>query len=201
MTSESLNPLINDDRLEFEGHNGIRSLCHLIVFYLAGGGPRVCVVGNFDSPVGAQTTNAIESAATAVADWLGQDDFRLFEWYPHRPGEPFSEVTLRRVAPQTLLYGQLLVVDSPEADTSQQRVTVRFVDPQWARRTEDHLAELLGEPSIRELRSYAGIRGDYHPERLFGTTGRRKLNGIRDHNRQTVDQLEAQISESTTGPP
>lgn len=201
MTPELPNALINDDLLEFEGHNGIRSLCHLLVFYLAADGPRVCVLGNFDQPVGAQTTNAIEAAATAVADWLGQDDFRLFEWYPHRPGEPFSEVTLTNVAPQELPYGELMVVDAHDADTSREFVTVRFANPQWARRTEDQMAELLGEPSIRELRSYAGIRGDYHPERLFGSTGRRKLKEIQDQNRQTVEALEAQISEWNAGPP
>jgi hypothetical protein len=74
---------------------------------------------------------------------------------------------------------------------------VRFVDPRWCRRSEDEVAELLGEDSVRELRSFAGLPGDYIPERVFGTTGKELADAVRAHNREVGERLEAQIKEWT----
>jgi hypothetical protein len=86
--------LINEDLLQYEGPNGTRAVCHLLM-YGGGRGRFVSVVGNFDGHLGASTTNAIELVATAVAARLGREDFQLIEWYPHDGGQPFSDVVVR----------------------------------------------------------------------------------------------------------
>jgi len=70
-----------------------------------------------------------------------------------------------------------------------------FRDPRGSRRSEDEVSELLGEHAIRELRSLAGLPGDYTPERLFGGTAKRLADAIRTHNREVSDGLASQIKE------
>ena len=72
---------------------------------------------------------------------------------------------------------------------------VRFVDPRWSRRSEDEVAEVLGENAIRELRSFAGLPGDYTPERRFGTAGKKLADPVRAQNREFSAGLQAQMSD------
>jgi hypothetical protein len=91
-----------------------------------------------------------------------------------------------------------VITDHAEAHTVRRDAApVRFADPRWCRRSEDEVAELLGEDAVRELRSFAGLPGDYIPERLFGATGKRLTDAIRSHNRQVGDGLEAEVKEWT----
>jgi len=192
-------PWVNEDLLGYEGRHGSRALCHLVIHWGAGDVP-VCLVGNFDGGLGTSTTNAIQVVATAIAERIGRNDFRLIEWYPHwsQSQERFSEVVLNPVPPTKLGYGQVVVGEERELHTEKTHaVAVRFADPQWTHRSEDDIAKLLGEEAVRELRSFAGIEGDYTPERLFGSTGRQKAEAIRAHNRQIFANLEAQSSERT----
>jgi len=62
------------------------------------------------------------------------------------------------------------------------------------------MAKLLGERAIRDLRSYVGLRGDYTPERLFGSAGRNQAADVRAHNREITNTLKAQIGEWTGDP-
>ena len=189
--------LFNEELLEFEGMNGIRSVCHLLV-YGCGEDPLVCIVGNFDGSLGSPTTNAIEVVATAIAPRISRDAFRLLEWYPHDSGWRFSEVTLTPVASERIPRGKLIISSDTDAHAVRENATtIRFADPDWCRRSEDEGAELLGEEQVRELRSFAGLPGDYVPERLFGTTGKKLVDAIRAHNRAVGDGLEAQIKEWT----
>jgi hypothetical protein len=55
----------------------------------------------------------------------------------------------------------------------------------------------LGEDSVRELRSFAGLDGEYVPERLFGASGKEAADAVRADNREVGDGLEAQIKEWT----
>jgi hypothetical protein len=190
--------LMNEELLEYEGLHGMRSLCHLLI-YRSGSKPVVCVAGNFDGGLGASTTDAIEIVATAVAARIGQEDFRLVEWYPHHGGQPpFSEVTLAAVEPTKLVHGEVVAADMSGAHTTRRHsAVIRFANPQWAPQREDDLAKLLGEEPIRDLRSFAGMHGDYTAERLFGNTGRQQAEAVRAHNRQVADGLEAHLSEWT----
>jgi hypothetical protein len=177
--------------------HGMRCVCHLLV-YGYGADPLVCVVGNFDGRLGSPTTNAIEVVATAIAPRISRDAFRLLEWYPHDGGRRFSEVTLTPVALERIPRGKVIVEGGTDADTVRSdTATIRFADPHWCRRSEDEVAELLGENAVRELRSFAGLPGDYIPERLFGATGKDLADAIRAHNREVGDGLEAQIKEWT----
>lgn len=177
--------------------HGIRSACHLLV-YGCGTDPLVCIVGNFDGGLGSPTTNGIEVVATAVAARVGRKAFRLLEWHPHDAARRFSEVTLNVVADEKIARGEVIVSGGMNADiVRRDTAVVRFVDPRWRQRSEDEVAELLGEDSVRELRSYAGLPGDYVPERLFGATGKELADTIRAHNRAAAGGLEAQIQEWT----
>ena len=177
--------------------NGIRSACHLLV-YSCGADPLVCIVGNFDGGLGSPTTNAIEVMATKVAARISRDVFRLLEWYPHAREGPFSEVTLTPVASERVARGEVIVSRGADAHTLRRDIAaVRFVDPSWCRRSEDEVAELLGEDAVRQLRSLAGLTGDYIPGRLFGATGKDLVDAVRAHNRQVAGGLEAQIEEWT----
>lgn len=184
--------LKHEDLLEYQGLHGTRALCHLLVYECAGK-PPVCLVGNFDGGLGTSTTNAIEIVATAVADRIGRDAFRLVEWYPHGYRLPFSEVALTRAQPRKLAHGQVGTCEN--AQTRDDSAVTRFADPQWDGRSEYALARLLGEEAARELRSLAGLPGEYTAERLFGSTGRRQAEAVRDHNRQVFDALAAQVAE------
>ncbi len=189
--------LANEDLLEFEAQHGMRGLCHLLIF-VAGESQPVCVVGNFENHVGPATGSVIESVATSVADRLGRQQFRLIEWYPHWPQShhTFAEVILTPVPETAIPAGQLATTDDHDvAPLAQRTALVRYVDPQWNQLSEDDLAALLGEPAIRELRSYAGLPGDYTPQRLFGTTGITRLDAIRQHNQRTAENLKAQLDE------
>ncbi len=178
--------LANDDLLEFDAQNGLRGLCHLLIFIASGNCP-VCVLGNFEGPVGPATGGAIESVATAVSDRLGGEDFRLIEWYPHtaQTQHRFTEVRLTPVLPTAIPAGGLLISGEDLAPRSQRTLLVRFIDPEWRPLSEDCVAALLGEPAIRELRSYAGLPGDYTPERVFASTGRSSVATICEHNQRT----------------
>ena len=104
--------LMNEELLEYQGLHGMRPLCHLLI-YRSGSKPVVCVAGNFDGGLGTSTTTAIEIIATALATRIGQEDFRLIEWYPHHRGQPpFSEVTLAPVEPTKLVHGEVVAADN-----------------------------------------------------------------------------------------
>lgn len=190
--------LMNEHLLEYEGRHRSRVLCHLLVF-LGEDKPPVCVVGNFDADFGTSTTNASEVVATAVSDRIEREAFRLIEWYPHwsQTQGRFSEVLLTPAPPTEIPYGQLVVGDGVDLHLKEHTVVVRYLNPRWTPHSEDELAELLGEGSIRELRSYAGLPGDYTPERLFASTGRQRASAVREHNRRVFDNLAAQLSEWT----
>ena len=189
--------LVSERMVEYDGLNGMRSLCHLLV-YGCGADPFVCIVGNFDGGLGSQTTNAIEVVATAIVPLISRDAFRLLEWYPHDSGRRFSEVTLTPVSPQRVARGKVVISSDADAHTVRRDTAViRFIDPSWCRRSEDQVADLLGENAIRDLRSFAGLPGDYIPERLFGDTGKKLADAIRAHNRQVSPGVEAQIKEWT----
>lgn len=55
------------------------------------------------------------------------------------------------------------------------------------------MGALLGEAVVRELRSFAGLPGDYTPQRLFGSSGDSQATEVRDHNRHLFDALVAHI--------
>jgi hypothetical protein len=189
--------LFNEELLQYEGMNGMRCVCHLLV-YGCGADPLVCIVGNFDGRIGSPTTNAIEVVATAIAARISRDAFRLLEWYPHDSARRFSEVTLTAVAPERIRRGEVIVDGGTDAHIVRRgTATIQFADPRWRRLSEDEAAELLGEDAVRELRSFAGLPGDYIPERLFGATGKELADAIRAHNREVGDGLEAQIKEWT----
>ncbi len=194
--------LVNEELFEWEARHGIRALAHLLTYWGAGEVP-VCVVGSFDDGLGSMASNTPEILATAVGDRLGRDDFRLVVWYPRDEPHPFRELELARVEPRELQTDAFVVLDptSGEQITRQGgRAIVRFADPHWARRTQDEMAQLLGEVAIRELRSYAGQPGEYTPQRLFGTTGQRHAEQIRVHNSTIASHLDAQIAEWSTEP-
>jgi hypothetical protein len=191
--------LANEELLECEGEHGMRCLCHLFR-YVAGLRPLVCIVGNFDGAFATSTTTAIEVVATAVACRVGQSAFRLIEWYPHDAARRFSEVTLVHTPPEPITRAQVVIADE-RGDHPLRRTTtvVQFANPRWTSVSEDELAALLGEPAIRELRSFAGMPGDYVPERLFGTHGRQLADAVLAHNRKVAQALEAQLEEWTDG--
>ena len=94
------------------------------------------------------------------------------------------EVTLNAVADEKIARGEVIVSGGMNADTVRRNTAVvRFVDPRWRQRSEDEVAELLGEDSVRELRSYAGLPGDYVPERLFGATGKTRRHDSSSQSR------------------
>ena len=68
--------LVNEDLLEWEGRNGMRSLSLLLMYFGAGDVPA-CVVGSFDDGIGTPLSAGAEVLAAAVAGRLGRDDFRL----------------------------------------------------------------------------------------------------------------------------
>jgi hypothetical protein len=76
---------------------------------------------------------------------------------------------------------------------------VRFGDPRWASQTENEFARLLGEEDIRDLRSLAGLPGDYTPEPRFGSTGERLAKSLRAHNHRIIDVLDAHTKEWADG--
>lgn len=99
----------SDELLEYAAFHGMRSLCHLFI-YLAGNKPCLSIVGNFDAPPGAFTTNLIEAVATAISERIGGDPFRLIEWYPHAfGGSRFSEVRLEPAPPSTEPQGEIFI--------------------------------------------------------------------------------------------
>ena len=63
--------------------------------------------------------------------------------------------------------------------------------------SEDAIAEMLGEPLVRDLRSFAGLRGDYTPGRRFGTTGEHLVENIRAHNQGVARDVDAHVREWT----
>ena len=120
-----------DELLEYEGAHGTRSACH-VLWYGAGEGPSVCLVGNFDDAVGSSTANAIESVATVVAARFGRDDFRLIEWFPRDSGRRFSEVTLTPIPGTELEHGTVAIGSGDDAQTIRRTTAiVRFADPRW----------------------------------------------------------------------
>jgi hypothetical protein len=50
---------------------------------------------------------------------------------------------------------------------------------------------------MRDLRSFAGLPGDYTPERRFGSTGERPrlVKSIRAHNDRIIDAADALTKE------
>jgi hypothetical protein len=164
--------LVNEELSEWEALHGIRALAHLLIYWGADDVP-VCLVGSFDGTFGSLPSNAPEILATAVGDRLGRDDFRLVVWHPPDDRYPFRKLELSRVEPRELQQDSLVVLDPVSGDqvTRWDHLrTVHFANPRRARRAEDEMAQLLGEPAIRGLRSYAGQPRDYTPERLFGTS-------------------------------
>jgi hypothetical protein len=166
--------LVNEELFEWEALNGIRALAHLLTYRGGAVAVPVCVVGSFDGDLLSLPSSMPEILATALGERLGRDDFRLVLWSPRDGRYPFCELELSRVAPREFQQDSPAVLDpvSGEEVTRQRRSrTVRFANPRSLRRTEDEMAQLLGEAAIRELRSYAGQPGDYTPERLFGSVG------------------------------
>jgi hypothetical protein len=186
---------MNEHLVEFDALSGMRSLCHLLIYGFADG-PWVCVVGNFEDAGVIGTSTPIEMVATAVADRIGKDEFRLIQWFPHLPEPRFIEVELTRVEPTEILSSELSVRDRGEDVRAHRRsVVVRFVDPRSAGLSEDQVAALLGEEAVRELRSYAGLDGEYTVERHFGSDGRRQLDAIHAHNDRAAAGFSAEVSE------
>lgn len=189
--------LVNEHLLEFPAHTGTRSVCHLLV-YGNGTDLRVCIVGNFDAELGSPTGPVIELVATAVADQIQQDCFQLIEWYPRHEDQRFTEVELTHVAPTPYATSSLAVDTGEKLDTvSQKTLVTRYIHPRWTPRSEDDLAELLGEPAVRDLRSFAGMTGDYTPERLFGSTGAQALSRLQTHNQRALQTFRSQVREWT----
>lgn len=120
--------LIVEELLEYEGFHGSRALCHLLVL-VGAAGARVCVLGNFDGAPWCSTTNAAEAVATAAAERLGRDDFRVIEWFPRDHPNPFSEVTLDRVPARAVPRGQVVIDDGEDTHTTGHSALVRFVNP------------------------------------------------------------------------
>jgi hypothetical protein len=194
--------LHNEHLIQFEAMSGIRSFCHLLL-YQSADGPPVCVVGNFDDAGVVGTSTPIEMVATVVADQIREDEFRLIEWFPHDSERRFVEVELTHVEPTEVPTDVLSIRDAEHGEdihTRRRSVLTRFADPRWTRLSEDDLAALLGEEAVRELRSYAGLPGNYTVERHFGSDGRRLLDAINAHNRRVGDDLSAEISEWRTEP-
>jgi hypothetical protein len=194
--------LHNEQLIQFEAMSGIRSFCHLLL-YRSADGPPVCVVGNFEDDGVVGTSTPIEMVATVVADRIREDEFRLIEWFPHDSERRFVEVELTHVEPTEVPTDVLSIRDGEDGEeihTRRRSVLTRFADPRWTRLSEDDLAALLGEEAVRELRSYAGLPGDYTAERHFGSDGRRLLDAINAHNRRVGDDLSAEISEWRAGP-
>ncbi len=95
-------------------------------------------------------------------------------------------------------HGTVAIGSGDDAHTIRRTTTiVRFADPRWASQTENELAQLLGEDEIRDLRSFAGLPGDYTPERRFGSTGERLAKSLRAHNHRIIDVLDAHTKEWT----
>jgi hypothetical protein len=158
----------------------------------------VCLVGNFDDAIGSSTRKAIESVATAAAAPFGGDDFPLIEWFPRDSGRRFSELTLTAVPGTEVEHGTVAIGSGDDAHTIRRTTAiVRFADPRWTRRTENELARLLGEEEIRDLRSFAGLPGDYTPELRFGSTGERLAKSLRAHNHRIIHVLDAPTKEWT----
>lgn len=173
--------LLNEALLEYDGINGIRSACHLLV-YGRGADPLVCIAGNFDVGLGSPTTNAIEVVATAIASRVSPDTFRLFEWYSHNSGRPFSEVTLSRIPPERIAWGTAAIGSGTDAHTIRRdTAVVRFADPHWSRRAEDDVADLLGETRTAIV---CRPRRRGHPSAFGGATGKSRLVASRKRARR-----------------
>jgi hypothetical protein len=94
-----------------------------------------------------------------------------------------------------LAQGEVVIRGRTHDQTVRRDTTLtRFTDPRWSRRSEDEVAELLGENAIRELCSFAGLPGDYALERLFGATGKGLADAIWAHDRKLADGLESSIA-------
>lgn len=61
------------------------------------------------------------------------------------------------------------------------------------------LAKLVGHDALYDMFAMGGITGDYTPERLFGSTGRRLAEGIRAHNDAQATAFYGQIREWQAG--
>jgi len=186
--------LAQDELLEYPAYSGFRAVCHLLV-YLAAGKPPLCVVGNFEQILGSSTSNVIEAVATAVAERIASDEFCLIQWYPHLlGGHKFSEVQLEKVPASTVTQGQALVGHEDQwQETARHTTITRFANPRWVPLSERELVKLLGQRAVCALYAIAGIKGDYLPQRLFGTTGRTLAEDIRAHNDRQAEALIAEL--------
>jgi hypothetical protein len=192
---------MSEELFEWQGMRNIRVLAHLLIYWGADEVP-VCVVGTFDGAAGSASSSP-EIVSTAVAARLDRDAFRLFSWDPRDGRQPFCEITVTPTEPTKLQRDELVIRDKSEAEmTTSHRdaVVVRFLDPQWNSLSEDQMAEVLGEAAIRDLRSYAGLPGEYRPERLFGESGEQLAEQLQAHNDQIAAALKAQVGEWSVEP-
>ena len=86
---------MTEELFEWPGLHGGRALSHLLIYW-AGDEVPVCVLGRFDGDTGTGPSIAPDVLATALAERLGRDDFRLIAWSPREGEHPFAEVTLTR---------------------------------------------------------------------------------------------------------
>lgn len=120
----------------------------------------------------------------------------MIERYPRHEDQRFTEVILTHVSPTPYATSSPAVDSGQKLDAvSQTTLLTRYVDPHWTPRSEDDLADLLGEPAVRDLRSFAGMPGDYTAERLFGSTGVQALSRLQAHNQRARERFESHVRE------
>lgn len=187
-----------DRLLEYPGFTNTRAFCHLRG-YTAQEKPTICIVGNFDDPLVTSTGLAVEVVATAIADTIHSDDFRLIHWYPHSIARiPFRESPLKPVPPRTIEHDTTLVQhDLEEAAVSilRHEATARFAHHQWRPIDAAELAQLLGDEALYELCAIAGHKDEYTPQRACGTEGQRSAEEVRAHNHAQFEAFEAWLRE------
>ena len=185
-----------EERLVYPGLNGHLGACHLRVYGCRGNRP-VGIAGSFDDPVGTSITNAIESVARAISERLGTGRFTLIEWWPHT-GCPFVEVGLRRVRATLLPFGRIVTLgqNGTVAVDTTRRVKARFADPDWRLCDEDRIAVLIGADALSEVTGLAGEPGEYNAERVFGLSGRARIQAVCRHNHERLSGIKAQLAES-----
>ncbi len=189
--------LFCDELLEFPGYSGMRGLCHLLTYGHALA-PYVCITGNFDSAPGPSTTNVIEHVATAIATRLDTDGFRLINWHPRRGTDRFMDIKLKAVPPTATAHGLTLVTQSEGryTVTDREELVTRFIEPTFHPLDESDIGKLIGESQLRQLYAFAGIEGDYTPQRLFGTHGQKRVDAISQHNHARTNDLFAGTAEN-----
>lgn len=189
--------------LEYPGFTNTRAFCHLRG-YTAQEKPTICIVGNFDDPLGTSTGLAVEVVATAVADTIHSDDFRLIHWYPHSIARiPFRESPLKPVPPRAIDHDTTIVqhdLEDTPVSVLRRQAAARFAHQQWHPVDAAELADLLGDQALYELCAIAGRKDEYTPQRAFDTEGQQLDEEIRAHNHAQSEAFEAWLRELGIGP-